>query len=793
MFEAIGKRTDDESSPPLSMLDTPPSTNGSLLEYPGMPEERRESILQCASRFLRVGKEEESNAAQTPVSMSQRSAACDSALQSQVDADKDEELMLLLREMGNDTQPGVSQEHVEYGNSQHSQSTLALDFVHDCDSGDDDFGDDDDDDETLILSQGAYGKSQCSQGELDSGWHQQMLSQCSDRLLTAPVVVSQQRDSQRNENEGIEVGSEDGEDDDDDFTQVWNDIKMCSQQLLDSGQNNDDDGENVQQEDDVEDAANPIFIPSSASPKASEGGVKIPSKPRRRSLSLGRRQYKALPMYKASQKSSLEKRRKSLYKTVPVSKRPKRSSADSFIDAAPADVVPETPEHISLVSAHSSASKTITPSPILPPSSFSSASPTQQIPDHLSQCTDDAVPASALAQISSEDICMSLSRAVRNSGSAVTEWEFKVKAPHPVDVLQRIQSRRGSTINRVSLKAKASQISGVTTPTPPSSLPGPHTNDKPKSRPSEFGMSTDLTSCANRHITFISVEVFATSTGRLTPNPSQDPVCAVCMHVRCDDADHAYCGDSGDPRGRCDFTLILTQRGGPNNVDAVARAMLNPNTTLDPLKTRTNSLLYRRTIPGTFASSELNPIIIESDDEASLLLQFVLCVRRVDPDIVVGYEVQRCSLGYLFDRARLLKLPLSRALSRAVWGQQDARHMNDEWGHNEQSGFWIPGRYILNLWRVLRKELTLRNYEAESVALHVLNRRVPKYSPELMNAWWNDGNGRSRWMTLRHILMRCTLNVEIIDCLDIVGKYSELAMLFGVDFLAQYPAEASSG
>lgn len=52
--------------------------------------------------------------------------------------------------------------------------------------------------------------------------------------------------------------------------------------------------------------------------------------------------------------------------------------------------------------------------------------------------------------------------------------------------------------------------------------------------------------------------------------------------------------------------------------------------------------------------------------EEALLGAFVEAVRALDPDILVGFEVQQGSLGYLVDRASTLQLtePLLRQLSR---------------------------------------------------------------------------------------------------------------------------------
>ena len=52
--------------------------------------------------------------------------------------------------------------------------------------------------------------------------------------------------------------------------------------------------------------------------------------------------------------------------------------------------------------------------------------------------------------------------------------------------------------------------------------------------------------------------------------------------------------------------------------------------------------------------------------EGALLDALVLAVRALDPDILVGFEVQQGSLGYLSDRATALARPepLLRQLSR---------------------------------------------------------------------------------------------------------------------------------
>ena len=54
------------------------------------------------------------------------------------------------------------------------------------------------------------------------------------------------------------------------------------------------------------------------------------------------------------------------------------------------------------------------------------------------------------------------------------------------------------------------------------------------------------------------------------------------------------------------------------------------------------------------------------ESENAMLDAFVEAVRALDPDILVGFEIQQGSLGYLVDRASTLERPdpLLRQLSR---------------------------------------------------------------------------------------------------------------------------------
>jgi len=62
------------------------------------------------------------------------------------------------------------------------------------------------------------------------------------------------------------------------------------------------------------------------------------------------------------------------------------------------------------------------------------------------------------------------------------------------------------------------------------------------------------------------------------------------------------------------------------------------------------------------------PTIIEAKDELELFSLFVESVLEIDPDVLIGFELQKNSLGYLIERYRTLRglFPLSFVLCFAL-------------------------------------------------------------------------------------------------------------------------------
>jgi DNA polymerase family B, exonuclease domain len=171
--------------------------------------------------------------------------------------------------------------------------------------------------------------------------------------------------------------------------------------------------------------------------------------------------------------------------------------------------------------------------------------------------------------------------------------------------------------------------------------------------------------------------------------------------------------------------------------------------------------------------------------ERALFRALITLIREIDPDIIVGYEIQRASLGYLIERGRELKpeIDLLQSLSRVPQEEAPRRNEFDQYGEEHESGIHITGRIVLNVWRRMRAELKLQANSYTHVAQELLARTVPYFSQDQLLRWYTRGE-KTRHLTIEHVMMLAELNVKLLDRLDLVRRTSESARLYGIDFFS---------
>ena len=275
-----------------------------------------------------------------------------------------------------------------------------------------------------------------------------------------------------------------------------------------------------------------------------------------------------------------------------------------------------------------------------------------------------------------------------------------------------------------------------------------------------------------QHFVIMSLEVHVQTRAQLLPDPHADCVTAICYCIRHE---------------------TQQQQQGAAYKDPVGCLVVSPS----------EEELSRCWWPKPDWEMEIVP------DEAALFHALIACIRRWDPDFILGYELEQSSLGFLVQRALamqrdgLLDPPITPDLEGALSrlsdlaldeqqqffqrkpaGTEQPKTQNQrsaqQYMVNAGSALRIIGRHCLNLWRILRGEIKLNAYAAEHVALHVLSRQLPQVRHNELTAWFDDPRLRGR--ALSYCMLRTRLNLQLTDKLDLIGRTAELARVFGIDF-----------
>ena len=259
----------------------------------------------------------------------------------------------------------------------------------------------------------------------------------------------------------------------------------------------------------------------------------------------------------------------------------------------------------------------------------------------------------------------------------------------------------------------------------------------------------------SQHLVIMCVELLCECRGVQHPDPSADAILGVfyCVYV---ETDAKYvCG------------AVLQLQGA------------NPNLNLNPNSAHTNSnTTYTISIPN-LPDTSAGLLVREAATELQVITEFLDVLREYDPDVLLGYEIERMSWSYLLERASALGLRSIRQLvsrlalptpspnapglcitaaSAAIASSSSSAPGHSHSGKQNASasasnsllrvgavpadGLVITGRVVLNLWRLLHWELSLTDYGLEAVALKVLHERYPLFAPHETFAWFIDDSTR---------------------------------------------------
>lgn len=253
------------------------------------------------------------------------------------------------------------------------------------------------------------------------------------------------------------------------------------------------------------------------------------------------------------------------------------------------------------------------------------------------------------------------------------------------------------------------------------------------------------------NLTQMHMELHASTANEKNPNPAFDEITMIIFHF--DDSNRSF--NIGNP-----IRVILISLAGISG------------------KFQTDASSNRLAV---FSGCD----VLYCSSERSMVERFCSLVDYYDPDILSGYEVNSSSWGFLCERfQKAYKINMMARLSRVVF--KGNGKFGDRWGYTHTSAIKINGRHMLNIWRLLRLEVSLTSYSLENVCLHILHHTLPRVSNWVLSQWLISERFSNLNMVCNYFKQRIDVIMQIIDVKELVLKNVELSRLIGIDFYSNF-------
>lgn len=183
-------------------------------------------------------------------------------------------------------------------------------------------------------------------------------------------------------------------------------------------------------------------------------------------------------------------------------------------------------------------------------------------------------------------------------------------------------------------------------------------------------------------------------------------------------------------------------------------------------------------------SSIVNTQIIEFDAEEKMLMAWRDFLEKVDPDVIIGYNIANFDFPYLLDRAKHLKCPKFPYWTRLKSVQshaKDTSFSSKQMGNRDTKATNTNGRLQLDLLQLVQRDHQLRSYTLNSVCAHFLGEQKEDVHHTMITELFN-GTPESRRRLAVYCLKDAFLPQRLMDKLMCLVNYTEMARVTGVPF-----------
>jgi DNA polymerase delta subunit 1 len=180
----------------------------------------------------------------------------------------------------------------------------------------------------------------------------------------------------------------------------------------------------------------------------------------------------------------------------------------------------------------------------------------------------------------------------------------------------------------------------------------------------------------------------------------------------------------------------------------------------------------------------VNTQVLEFDAENKMLMAWRDFLEKVDPDVVIGYNIVNFDFPYLLDRARYLKcakFPYWSRLKCIISQSRDTNFSSKQVGNRNTKAINISGRLQLDFLQLVQRDHHLRSYTLNSVCAQFLGEQKEDVHHTMITELFN-GTPDSRRRLAVYCLKDAYLPQRLMDKLMCLINYTEMARVTGVPF-----------
>ena len=180
----------------------------------------------------------------------------------------------------------------------------------------------------------------------------------------------------------------------------------------------------------------------------------------------------------------------------------------------------------------------------------------------------------------------------------------------------------------------------------------------------------------------------------------------------------------------------------------------------------------------------VNTQIFEFSAEDRMLMAWRDFLERVDPDVIIGYNIANFDFPYLLERAQHLKCTKFPYWSRLKTSKSHSTTTNfssKQMGSRDTKSTNTNGRLQLDLLQLVQRDHQLRSYTLNSVCAQFLGEQKEDVHHTMITELHN-GTPESRRRLAVYCLKDAYLPQRLMDKLMCLVNYTEMARVTGVPF-----------